>query len=415
MLDRIGRPGTLLRAASVAAVAVLVMAGPAAAQARSAATAPGWPQLQGSAAHTGYEAAETSVTPKNVSQLSLDWTTTLAGPSTSSEPVVAGGTVYVNAGNTVTAYNTGTGTEMWQATVPHDDLTLGTPSVQNGLVVFSYAYIGTRMTREYVSAVNSSTGAPVWTTQIFNRSDTGLGFSGTVATTSSRAYVAMPNGQVEALGLARGNMVWRSPAVSGCDISAPSVSGDLAVVDGGAYVTAIDTKNGQVAWTADPGGSDCTGGDGELWLPVISDGTVYAGTGDGVTALSLSSGSQLWQNTSTPSALGPFSLTKNALLVSWGSGKNFSLDALSPATGSALWQVAEQAGPLATFGGLTWSIEVTYPEGDAQAVAFSASNGKLLYTSAQFPLGVNILSPVVSAGHVYVNMGNELECLALPS
>lgn len=43
------------------------------------ALAPGWPQLQGNAAHTGFEPGETSVTSVNVSQLAQAWTAAMPG------------------------------------------------------------------------------------------------------------------------------------------------------------------------------------------------------------------------------------------------------------------------------------------------------------------------------------------------
>ena len=41
--------------------------------------APGWPQLQGNAAHAGFEPGETSVTSVNVSQLAQAWTAAMPG------------------------------------------------------------------------------------------------------------------------------------------------------------------------------------------------------------------------------------------------------------------------------------------------------------------------------------------------
>ncbi|MGH3158606.1 MAG: PQQ-binding-like beta-propeller repeat protein, partial [Streptosporangiaceae bacterium] len=131
MFSRRWHTGTLMRAAvGVAAVAAMATVSPAAARAAlQGGTAPGWPQLQGNAAHTGYEAAEKSVTRQNIGQLSVDWTASLDGTSTESEPVVADGIVYVNALGTLTAYNADSGTQRWQASMGGVGLQ-GTPSVQ---------------------------------------------------------------------------------------------------------------------------------------------------------------------------------------------------------------------------------------------------------------------------------------------
>ena len=65
----------------IGALAVAAVASPARAGARPA-LAPGWPQLQGNAAHTGFEPGETSVTSANVSQLAQAWTAACRAPPT---------------------------------------------------------------------------------------------------------------------------------------------------------------------------------------------------------------------------------------------------------------------------------------------------------------------------------------------
>jgi outer membrane protein assembly factor BamB len=416
MFSQRQQAGRLMRvAAIVAAAATMAAVSPAAAQAAGpAGTAPGWPQLQGNAAHTGYEPAEKSVTRQNVGQLGVAWTANLIQPSieTESEPVVAGGAVYVNDVAT-SAYNADTGSLLWQVPAPAEGEAQGTPAVQDGLVVVSSTTTVNNYYEMWVTALNSSTGATVWTKLVFDRRprNISVGSSGTVTTAGDRAFVTLPTGQLDALSLASGHQLWRSPALSGCWLSAPSVSGGLAVVDGGgAYVTAIAAATGQVAWTADPGGSSCTEGSIEILLPAISGGTVYTGTGDGITALSLASGAQLWQDTALWNDIGPFSVTKNALLVT-GDG----LDALSLSTGAVLWQRDTAAGPLATFGSLTWALQKPTDRDADRAVAFNPATGARVFAGAVYADYTAYLPPVVSAGHVYLDAGTEIVCLALPA
>jgi hypothetical protein len=70
-------------------------------------------------------------------------------------------------------------------------------------------------------------------------------------------------------------------------------------------------------------------------------------------------------------------------------------------------------GPIAvTFGGLAWDVLRT--NGLAEAIAFSAATGAQVYTSQGYAGSLQYFPPVVHSGHVYLNTGEELVCLALP-
>src|SRR5215471_15269889 len=102
------------------AAASSALASPATARIR-AGTTTGWPQLQGNAAHTGLEPAETSVTSSNVGQLAVAWTAPLSSGSgliASQYLTVVGGAVYATSATAVIALNTVTGAQLWQATLP---------------------------------------------------------------------------------------------------------------------------------------------------------------------------------------------------------------------------------------------------------------------------------------------------------
>src|SRR5262245_28788190 len=103
-----------LRVLTVAStIALMGAASPAAAQVQAQAST-GWPQFQDNAGHTGAELDERSVTQANVGQLGVAWTAALPSTSFNSEVVVTGGSAYVGAGTTVSAFGASSGTRLWQ-------------------------------------------------------------------------------------------------------------------------------------------------------------------------------------------------------------------------------------------------------------------------------------------------------------
>jgi outer membrane protein assembly factor BamB len=411
------RSGTVrVAAAAVAMVTVgaMVTGSPAAAQ--NVPGTPAWPQFQGNAAHTGYEPGETSVTRQNVGQLTVAWTQALPdGGSDNSEVAVSGGTVYISAGDTVTAFGAASGTQLWQATLPGG--VLGTPSVSGGLVVVAYDWGSRSHPKGSVVALNGATGTTMWSKQVGHMVSLSLASDTTVTTTASRAYVALFTGQIAALSLSTGHLRWRSPVLPGfsvgglCVLSQPSAYGRFVVVGtGGEVVTALNTGNGTVAWSDTLSSGGC-GENAENWTPAISGGTVYAGWNDGIAAISLDSGSVTWDNQTLGGTYFPLSVNGYEVMgAQRPGGSRLVLTALKRSDGSVRWSSAKGSeASAATFGGLGWSMS------GRKAVAFNVANGHRVYTSPSFPDDTQGFPPVVDAGYVYINTGAELMALALPS
>lgn len=413
--------GRMRLAAGAGALALAFASSPAVAQAAQAAqvaqVAPGWPQLQGGAAHNGDEASEKSLTAGNVGQLALAWKDTLPGESVDSQVVVTGGTAYLAAGNDVIAYDAATGAQLWQAALPGD--AVGTPAVQGDLVVVAAnkTYVHGHHVRYtgYVVALDSATGSLAWT-HILPASPAG-------AVTASRTHVYVPvgfpgNGSlnvVVALKLDTGARLWTSATLpaAGCSLSTPSVSGGLVVVgSGGEYETALHATTGTVAWQDTIASDGCEIGPFD-WVPAISGGVVYTGSATGVDALDLATGAVIWQNNSVGLVDEPVSVTRDAVIASLRQGHG--LTALSRAGGSVLWThpTPHYVSMVATFGNLAWAFSAK-DEGFRPA-AFTVGTGRRVYIGTYFQDGSQGLPPVVAAGHVYVNTDDFLECLALPA
>jgi outer membrane protein assembly factor BamB len=378
-----------------------------------AGTTTGWPQLQGNAAHTGFEPGETSVTSSNVNQLSTAWTAPLPNPVGTPDLTVAGGTLYAASGSTVTALNAVTGAQLWQTPVP--GTIASTPAVQGGLVITGYAVGNGNSSRVSIVALSSATGAVVWTHRVSGTNR----LQASVTTTPRRVYVTISSGRVLALGMAHGLQLWASPILAGaaCELSAPSVGGGFVVVGGGGdYVSALHVSDGTLAWQ-DNLGSQCGGG-GDNWVPAISGTTVYAGLINGVAALDLASGAIQWTRPSAGMVFFPLSVTGRIVIA----GANDATEpvALARPGGAVKWtspfhpRVTVLSG-LATFGSLTWTLVVP-ADSEAQAVALDTATGQKVFSSAVYPdTSVDFTPPVVAAGRVYLNLSNEVVCLTLPA
>lgn len=378
-----------------------------------AGTTTGWPQLQGNAAHTGFESGETSVTSSNVNQLSVAWTAPLPGPLAGTPDLtVAGGTLYAASSSAVTALNAVTGAQLWQTSFP--GRVASTPAVQGSLVITGYDKGRGTFSRVIIVALNSATGAVVWTHRV---SGPHL-IEASVTTTSRQVYVSISGGQVLALGIAHGFQLWASPALPGatCDISAPSVGGGFVVVgSGGAYVSALHASDGTLAWQDNLSGG--CGGSGDNWVPAISGTTVYAGLLNGVAALHLASGAVVWTSPSG-GVFAPLSVTGSTVIA--GANDDTEPVALARSDGTVQWTSPLQPpvtflGGLATFGSLTWAT-VDPTDSAAQAVAFNTATGQKVFSSAVYPdPSVEFPPPVVAAGRVYLDLTNKVLCLALPA
>lgn len=382
---------------------------------RTVAAAPEWTQLQGNAAHTGYLPQQDALTPQNVGKLSTLWTYPLTSwPYDHSEVAVSGGVVYTTANPSVTALDAATGKLLWQQAAL-DGSPLGTPAVQDGLVlVVTAGYVG-RRTVHYAYALNSSTGAVVWEHSLGISNQQSEGGATSVTTTATSAYITVPapnayTDHVDALSLSTGRMIWRSASLPGCGMSDPSVSGGLVVIGSSGYLTALHAANGSLAWQDTLGGG--CGFDVESWLPVISQDMVYTGSLQGVAAVHLASGAMAWENTTFTTVFEPMSFTGTSLIV----GEQLRrVIALNPSDGSVLWNRYRYGlySGITTFGDLAWNYTDS-PSKGSQVMAANPHNGVNAYTSPDLG-GFQRLPPVTDDGRVYVNLGNELLCLALPS
>jgi polyvinyl alcohol dehydrogenase (cytochrome) len=139
-------------------------------------TSGNWPTYLNNGARTGYNSAETVITPATAPNLTQRWTDS-AGGSISAEPVQVNGVVYYGSwdGNE-RAISAATGTQLWSAYLGQTSANCPNPStvgVASTVTVRTITVNGTATQAVFVGggdgnfyALNASTGAVIWKTQL---------------------------------------------------------------------------------------------------------------------------------------------------------------------------------------------------------------------------------------------------------
>jgi outer membrane protein assembly factor BamB len=409
----------LVLAATVTAgsAPAVARAGEAAATPRagSVTAAAGWAQVQGGATHTGFEPGQKSITAASAGDLQVAWTQPLPGDAPFSQVAVTGGTVYAAAGSTVSAFSEVTGAQLWQSVLGGP--VSGTPAVQNGLVLVAFYVPGN--TAGYVAALSDTTGALIWQKDV---GPVNIGESGddttSVTATSYRAYVSTHH-SVVALAIGTGRLVWKTavpPAY--CWLGDPAVADGMVVVDTQTEVSALNASNGTLAWQDTFGSTSACESSGEHWLPVISQGTVYAGLFlDGIAAINLRSGAVVWDNTRYRWVSEPLTVTGQAVIADPCCNiRKTGILALRRSDGTALWREPGGTAQAAAFGGLLWGFSAIKKTDMGVITARSRFTGQFVAQTPAFTFtaGYGSMAPVVDAGRLYVKVANSLICFALP-
>lgn len=233
-----------------------------------------WPSPRFDAANTGYAPVDPpSSTP------SVQWRTTVPVDSDEEDvrgtggPIVADETVVLTTPAGIFALSLRDGTERWRRN--HTPVTIESVIEASGELVSPVA-AGDRVfcpTYDGVVALNLDDGSVAWRAAEV----TGAG----IPTTTDDGLVVPTTDGLTLLDARDGSRLWTAAA----DARLPVVV-DGTVVTMGEQTVALDAATGEQQWTA-PAGS--------RGHPVVADGTVYLGTGDGLIARTLSDGSERWQ------------------------------------------------------------------------------------------------------------------------
>ena len=304
------------------------------------ASAASWAQFGAGAAHTGFNALETTISADNVAGLAESCAGAV-NTNTSASPAVVGRRVFVATWDGVAALDAATCATVWTARLGAVQLT--SPAVADGLV--------------HVASMDSS------------------------------------DGRLFALDAAAGAVRWTALAPGGV-LGDPSLAGGrLAVGDGWGAIHVFDAATGAPLWTrassAAIGGSATT---------AISGGVLYASTSATVKAFRASSGAQLWTRALRGSGRAPVVAEGRVYVSSAG-----AIHALDAATGAPLWQAAvdgEALRPLAVANGRVHSA-VTHRAYAFDAATGQVVWSTVL-PGASTMLGGTMVGPSIANGLVYL-------------
>jgi len=194
------------------------------------------------------------------------------------------------------------------------------------------------------------------------------------AVVDGRAYVGDTVGNLYAIDLLNGGLLWNSTISSGAAIDgSPAVDPNLGMVFVGANDGALYSfylSNGTLAWSVALGGN--------VSAPVLSNGVLYLTSSSGaVASLAESTGAVLWSSALGSVPTSPPSLNETAHVLVVGEA-NGVVVALNETTGAVRWSYAT-GGPVTAAPMLTRG-SVYVGSNDHRLYAFNQSTGKLRWS-----------------------------------
>ncbi|MGH3799995.1 MAG: PQQ-binding-like beta-propeller repeat protein [Pseudonocardiaceae bacterium] len=350
---------------------------------------PSWPMQGGGPAHTGAQTAAVGTPP--LTGFGEIWHSSIkanaAGGATGSA-----GTVYVNSGDGVRAFDASTGAAKWHSATTGPVTT--PPAIHGTTIVFTD-------TNGTLYSVNASSGQILWRRHA-DYAATAVTIAPPADGKAAWIYVATERG-AEALNLA-GLQQWAFPIKL-------AKNTPLSVKAGKAYfgsrdksLYAVDALTGRLLWNAHVGATIVT--------PAAVDGTtVYVGSANGqISALSTSTGMIQWQHRAGNSikqaiAVGQYGRTKRVFAVA---GRK--VIALMAEDGRASWTHMAPTAPLSAPS-LTGE-HLLLGEG-SRAIALNPENGHPAWQKALD--GPVTSTPVMSEGHLLVGVsGRQLHVFGPP-
>ena len=324
----------------------------------------GWPQVGFDSGHSGYNPKEKTLSPSNVSGLTMLWSTSTGSGNTTYGLVSADGVLYGMSYNELYALNASTGAPIWSVAAANAGAGSTAPAVAGKLVL---ADCGTP-SGTGLCAYTLKDGSPVWFAppgcqcNLFNPP--------TVDRKQVYAEFAYGGTTWEALQAKSGNLAWSSAVGNHC-------------INGGGDADPV--ANGSAYFTL-----GCQGSDGHTDLCALNAQNGVAGW---CTPLSIAGCGVTWTLGVTEASDALF-----ANLQASGSCPD-ELVAFDAKTGIQQWAVnITGSNPLHSQPAVAKGVVYEYDDSGVQA--FSAQNGNLLWTqsSANSYAGVDVS---VANGVVY--------------
>lgn len=318
------------------------------------------------------------------------------------KPVIENGIVYAGSQNTVYAFKASDGTLLWSA--PGYNPNTG-PLVADGKVfVDSYRNEPDGSVTISVAALKGTDGSQLWSKQVVTHSTLAPPTPGTsgqlVANGVFYAAVFTDKFHLYAFNANNGKLLWHSSGTSaqGGDATLFVENGVVFVYVGRLY--AYKASDGTLLWQSQ-GAQPLSGPNRTYSDLLVTQGTVYADTNDGLTAYSTDNGSQLW-HVPVDSSLGGFieiTLANAVIYATQGNGAS----ALDARTGKLLWSYKANRQFPGFLAPLTDSDTLYISNFMSGLVALDIHTGNLRW---QDQVGGNGIRPTLIAGTLFVGAGD---------
>ncbi len=344
-----------------------------------------WPQLGFDSGHSGYNPKEKTLSPKNVANLTLLWSTPTDNGADGL--VSSKGVLYGQSGDMLYALNASKGTVMWsigdqttsaRAPAVAGDLVLGSCNTSQGTGLCAY---------------ETKNGTASWSALCH---DFGCGLNSTPSVAKHYAYVEIYDGGTyfEALNAKTGALAWYTSAGNHCggngNANADPIAGGMAYyavgclgTDNHTSICAFNAKNGTPGWCTELGsgcGAAATHGVSEAQGALFANVSYSGSCSEQIVALDAKTGAQKWAvNITGNNPLGPTQpAIANGIVYDLVGGSD--LEAFSAKSGSLLWtQTAASNGGQGVS--IANGVAYTLCGGTSGLCAISAKTGTILWSS----------------------------------
>ena len=361
-------------------------------------------------AQPGGNASKSMGHPALAASLGTAWTAKIAGASKEARlaaaPVIADGKLYVMGTDAaITAYNAVSGARLWS--VQFGDGGKNKASLFGGGVSVDGAFLYATNGLGDVGALNVADGSVIW------KKRPGAPLRGAPSVALGNIYVMSQDNQLIALKASDGNVEWTEAAavqLAGVfGVAAPSVAqGTVVAGFSSGDLNAYRYENGRTVWQEALSRTSINTSVGTLSDidadAVIDQGRVFAvGQGGRMVSLELVTGQRLWEmniaGISTPWVAGEwlFVVTDEAKLL-----------CIARATGKVRWSTALQRyrkeksknGPVSWSGPVLAGDRLILASSEGQMVSVGTGDGKVQSTTK---IGAPVfLSPVIANSTLYI-------------
>jgi outer membrane protein assembly factor BamB len=235
-----------------------------------------------------------------------------------------------------------------------------------------------------VRAFDASTGAPLWSTELGSKGNSGSLFGGGVSAEGERVFATSGVGDVAAFNAADGTILWKKRP-GGPLRGAPTISsGNVYVMSQDNQIFALNAENGDLVWS-ESGTLEVTGVFG-VAAPAAGQGTVIAGYSSGeLSAYRYENGRSLWgdalSRTSISTSVASLSDIDADPVIDRGRvyavGQGGRMASYELVTGQRLWEI-NVAGISTPWVAGEWLFVVT---DDAKLLCVARATGRIRWIS----------------------------------